>query len=385
MPPQLVAKLTPQEDLRGWLTEQRNGLGGNDAGAVLGVHPFQSARDVFMSKTSRSELPASRAEEAATPLMRRGLKLEAIAADEYTEATGIKLQRGHAGLPVGILADSERPYLRMNFDRVVMGQKALAEIKVVSLKVYAEMRAKGLRQYVWVQGQHYLGVSGYDRMLFIIFSPERWEFLGQDQGGIWVERDDEFISLERERLGEFWHQHVLAGLPPLAAPPSADAEKIPEIPASEIVTMDSPAWAEAADLLREAREIILGGEQLEDVAKKRLQDLMTEAGAQVAQGGCLKAVHWKPSKPRASWDGKAMAPHYVSARNNLEILQAYFRELQEALGPEDPTMSAITGIFGGVLGASNLLLPPVDTFRKIGAAGRPFKPYFNKSEEEVTL
>ncbi len=334
MPAELVAKLTPQDDLPAWLEEQRKGLGGNDAGAILGVHPFHSPLDVFNEKLGQP-LP-----RVVTPLMERGVVLEPIAADEYTKRTGVKLQRGHSGLPVGILADSERPYLRGNFDRVVVGKRALAEIKVVSLRVWAEMKALGLRQYVWVQGQHYLGISGYDQICFIIFSPERWEFLGQEQGGIWVDRDDEFISLERERLAEFWHNNVLAGLPPLEPPDPADAEKIPEVPVSEIVTMDGPEWAEAALLLREAREILAGGKELEAQAQARLQEMMTAAGAQVAQGGCLKAVHWKHAKPRETWDGPAMASK----------------------------LSAL-----GVAPAK---------YKKVGKPSRPFKPYFHKTEEE---
>lgn len=332
---ELVAKLTPQEDLAAWREEQRRGLGGNDAGAILGVHPFHSALDVFNEKLGQAP------PQTTTPLMRRGVKLEAIAADEYAEATGIRLQRGHAKLPVGILADSERPFMRMNFDRVVMGKRALAEIKVVSLKVYAEMKAQGLRQYVWVQGQHYLGITGYDQVVFIIFSPERWEFLGQEQGGIWVDRDDDFIGMERERLSEFWHQHILTGLPPLDAPAPLDAEKIPQVSAGEIVNMDSPEWDEAALLLREAKEIIAGGEQLEDQAKARLQEMMAGAGAQVATGGCLKALHWKWAKPRETWDAKGMAALLTKVGQDVE------------------------------------------PYRKLSAPRRPFKPYFNKEEDSL--
>lgn len=329
MPATLVAKLNPQDDLEAWQAEQRHGLGGNDAGAVLGIHPFMTPADVYNSKLGL--LPPV----VATPMMRRGVKLEAVAADEYMEATGIELVRGTEDLPEGILADSERPWLIGNFDRVVKGQRDIAEIKVVGLRAYAEMKAKGVRQYVWVQGQHYLGISGYDRVVFIIFSPEQWDFLGREQGGIWIERDEEFIAQERELLGEFWENNVKAGVAP-AEPVDFDAETVPVVPASEIVTMDSPEWAEAALLLKEAKDIIAGGEELEERAQAQLKAMMSRANATVATGGCLKSLHWKPSKARETWDGKAMAAKLT------------------ALGQD------------------------VRPFKKTGNPSRPFKPYFVK-------
>lgn len=329
MPATLVAKLNPQDNLEEWQAHQRHGLGGNDAGAVLGIHPFMSAADVYNSKLGI--LPPV----AVTPMMRRGVKLEAVAADEYSEATGIELVRGTSELPEGILADSERPWLIGNFDRVVKGQRYIAEIKVVGLRAWAEMKAQGVRKYVWVQGQHYLGISGYDRVLFIIFNAEQWDFLGREQGGIWVERDDEFIDQERELLTEFWEHNVKAGVAP-AEPVDLDAEAIPAVPVSEIVTMDSPEWAEAALLLKEAKDIIAGGKELEEKAQAQLKQMMTEANAGVATGGCLKSLHWKPSKPRETWDGKAMA--------------AALTKLGQDVRP----------------------------FKKTGNPSRPFKPYFTK-------
>ena len=329
MPATLVAKLNPQDNLEEWQAQQRHGLGGNDAGAVLGIHPFMSAADVYNSKLGL--LPPV----AATPMMRRGVKLEAVAADEYSEATGIELVRGTSELPEGILADSDRPWLIGNFDRVVKGRRDIAEVKVVGLRAWAEMKAQGVRKYVWVQGQHYLGISGYDRVLFIIFNAEQWDFLGRAQGGIWVERDDEFIAQERELLTEFWQDHVKAGVAP-AEPVDLDAEAIPVVPASEIVTMDSPEWIEAAQLLKEAKGIIAGGKELEEKAQAQLKQMMTEANAGVATGGCLKSLHWKPSKPRETWDGKAMA--------------AALTKLGQDVRP----------------------------FKKTGKASRPFKPYFTK-------
>ena len=329
MPATLVAKLNPQDDLEEWQAQQRHGLGGNDAGAVLGIHPFMTAAEVYNSKLGL--LPPV----ATTPQMRRGVKLEAVAADEYTEATGLELVRGTSDLPEGILADSERPWLIGNFDRVVKGQRDIAEIKVVGLRAYAEMKAQGVRKYVWVQGQHYLGISGYDRVLFIIFNAEQWDFLGREQGGIWVERDDEFIAQERDLLTEFWLNNVTAKVAP-AEPVDLDAETIPVVPASEIVTMDSPEWAEAAQLLKEAKDIIAGGEELEERAKAQLKKMMTEARATVATGGCLKSVHWKTSSGRTTWDGKGMA--------------ALLTKLGEDVRP----------------------------FKKTGNPSRPFKPYFQK-------
>ena len=38
-----------------WLAERRTGIGGSDAGAILGVNKYRTALDVYLDKTGQAE------------------------------------------------------------------------------------------------------------------------------------------------------------------------------------------------------------------------------------------------------------------------------------------------------------------------------------------
>jgi putative phage-type endonuclease len=322
----LAVKLTKDQDPEAWQIARRQGLGGSDMAAVLGVHPYKTAEEVYLDKLGL--LP----EQPPSPAMRRGEVLEPIAADEYQARTGRKLQRGHAGLPTGILAHPEYTWLRANIDRVVMPAEAktIAEIKVPGLSVFARIKHQGVPPYIQIQGQHYLAVTGYERVLFIIFNAERWEVLDAE-----VERDEEIIGHIIEAGARFWKDHVLAQTPP---PPAEEPQvKLPDVSTSEVVTMDSPQWAEAVALLRDARELKAGAEELEAQAKATLQRLMDEAKAQVAEGEGLR-VYWRPQRGGRYLDTKALqAAHpeldlgpFYKTRKASRPFRTYFIANKEA-------------------------------------------------------
>ena len=250
-------------------------------------------------------------------------------ADYYQAKTGMKLQKGHAGLPVGVLRHKEYPWWLMNIDRVLLGERSIVEIKTLNLSRYGRIKAKGVPADVQVQGQHYLGGTNYDRVLFILFSAELWEYME-----VSVEPDPEIIGSIKESGEQFWFDHVLPGVPPESQPaPQLD---LPEVPANEIVTVTAPEWAEAARLLRDAEEIIKGGKELKDGAVGTLKNIMGSVNIQAAEGAGLR-VHWKYSKPGFTWDIKRlMADH-----------------------PEID----------------------IEKYKKPKKASRPFKPYFLKGEE----
>lgn len=80
-----------------WLAARSRGIGGSDVGAICGVSPFTSARQIYLSKTG--QFPDSmQFSAAAQERMRFGHLLEPIVADEYARRTGAKLVEVHATL-----------------------------------------------------------------------------------------------------------------------------------------------------------------------------------------------------------------------------------------------------------------------------------------------
>ena len=104
-----------------WLRYRKCGITGTDAGAILGLHPYRSAFQVYHDKISDT------IENIDNEAMRQGRDLEDYVAQRFTEATGLKVRRANA-----IYQSEEHPLLLADFDRLIVGQKAGLECKTVS-------------------------------------------------------------------------------------------------------------------------------------------------------------------------------------------------------------------------------------------------------------
>ena len=107
------------------ITEQQrearmHGIGGSDAGVILGVSPYKSAVELYLEKTGQAEPPDLSDNEA----VEMGNWLEPVAADLFAKRLRLKLRRVNE-----TLADRRHPFLMAHLDRRVVGERALVEIK----------------------------------------------------------------------------------------------------------------------------------------------------------------------------------------------------------------------------------------------------------------
>ncbi len=319
---------TLKMDREQWLRERRRGIGGSDTPVVvLGErHPFRTPRQLWEEKTGRSP------DVEETPAMRRGTVLEPVVADLYREVTGRKLRRVNA-----VLQHPEHDWMLGNVDREIVAARpddgpGVLEIKCPGLRVFAQCRREGIPDYYQLQMQHYLAVTGRKWGAFAVFSAERWDLLHFD-----VERDDELIELIVERDAAFW-ELVKSGTPPESAEELTKVDIPPLQTDMELIRMEGEGWRMAVEDYRTAREILAEAEELESGAKERLQNFMSQAHAQVAEG-CGLRVFWREQAGRETFDHNAFAKTHP--------------ELVESMRP----------------------------FYKKSKPSRPFRPYFLKEEK----
>lgn len=273
-------------DRTDWLEKRRSGIGGSDAPViVLGEHFGRTWTDLWMDKVGLAE------PQTETPAMRRGKRLEDVAADLYTEQTGQKVRRVNR-----IISADDYPFMLANVDRIITGTDDILEIKVPASHVIRKYRREGVPQGYQIQGQHYLKVLGRGAVVFGLYDVEWDEVLV-----IRVERDEELISLMVDKEAEFWG-YVQAG----EAPPEPEAPAV-DLPAvgGEVITMDSPDWARAIARLRESRTILEDAKAYEAGAQQEIKGLMDQAGADVAEGAGAR-IYWRPQAGRRSLDKKAL-------------------------------------------------------------------------------
>ena len=106
-----------------WLALRRGSIGGSDAGALLGLNPFNSPYSLWAEKTGKV-IPEDISDKEA---VRLGNDLEEYVAQRFAEATEKKVRRCNA-----ILKNTDYPYAHANPDRLIVGEDAGLECKTTS-------------------------------------------------------------------------------------------------------------------------------------------------------------------------------------------------------------------------------------------------------------
>ena len=143
-----VRKLTHEQ----WLENRKTGLGGSDAGAIMGVSPYKSAYAVWADKLGA--LPPA---EDSEP-MRQGRDLEEYVARRFCEETGLRVRRNQQ-----MLRSIDHPMMLANIDRQVIGQRAGLECKTSRDTTMRRYKNGEYPMEYYAQCLHYLAVTGWDR------------------------------------------------------------------------------------------------------------------------------------------------------------------------------------------------------------------------------
>lgn len=135
-----------------WLAYRRTGLGGSDAGAIMGVSPYKSAYAVWADKLG--VLPPA---EDSEP-MRQGRDFEDYVARRFCEETGLRVRRNRQ-----MLRSIDHPMMLANIDRQVIGQRAGLECKTSRDTTMRRYKNGEYPMEYYAQCLHYLAVTGWDR------------------------------------------------------------------------------------------------------------------------------------------------------------------------------------------------------------------------------
>lgn len=188
-------------DREKWLAERRKGVGGSDIAAVLGIHPYMSAFELYLEK--RGELPPK--DLSDNQAVHFGNVLEDTVAQEYTRRTGRKVARVNR-----ILQHPKYPWVLANIDRRVVGEKRVLECKTAdrfTAHQWGEEGTDTVPDHYFTQVQWYMGVTGAEIADLAVL-------IGGNQFTTYtLERDDELIEIMLDRADGFW-KAVQNGIPP---------------------------------------------------------------------------------------------------------------------------------------------------------------------------
>ena len=204
-----------------WLESRRNGIGSSDAAAVLGLSPWSSALDVYLSKVQPAKAGAM------APPLEWGLRLEPVLAATIQDRYGWVLKKPPTQ------THAEIPYLLASPDRITESLE-LIELKTTSRPDgWGEVETAEVPEHYWVQVQHQLAVAASH-------NPDVrtcWVFvlIGQcDFRRYRVDLDPEYLPTVAEPLREFW------GLVESRTPPEPDWDHAGTVAALNRLYVPSP-------------------------------------------------------------------------------------------------------------------------------------------------
>ena len=192
-----------EDDEEGWLKARTRGIGGSDVGAICGVSPFTSARQIYLNKTGQFQ-DALKPNEAAKERMHFGHMLEPIVADEYSQRTGNKVITVNA-----TLVHKDYPWALANVDRLIVDDDGrpigILECKTTSEYMNEEWESgEILLSYVY-QLNWYLWILGLEKGAFACLVGGN-KFYYYD-----VFRNDELLeNTIIPAAKKFWFENVLA-------------------------------------------------------------------------------------------------------------------------------------------------------------------------------
>ena len=199
-----------------FLASRKQGIGGSDVAAILGLSKYTSPYQLWLDKTNRSESNDSQSEPAYW-----GSQLEDIVAKEYSKRNGLKIQRINK-----TLEHPEFSWARANIDRAIVNPEIAGNVRFKDgklttdhilecktanqylAKLWGSEESEAVPDYYLTQCQWYMGVTGAQLCDLAVLIG------GQKFRSYQINFDRELFEMLLTECAQFWNDHVLADIPP---------------------------------------------------------------------------------------------------------------------------------------------------------------------------
>lgn len=303
MKPILLARTTGLTRAE-WLEVRRQGIGGSDAAAIAGLCPWRGPLSVYLSKIGAAP------EVEPNENMEWGQEFEDPIAKVFSRRTGMKIRKCNF-----VLQHPVHKFMLANIDRMVDDPEeegeGVLEVKYVGATVVKHWADDKVPEYVEIQGQHYLAVTGKN---YLWFAPL---LAGVRLRPIKVMRDDKLIAALIKIEANFWKLVQDRTPPPIDDSPEAKKVLSALYPESKgtSITIDEDIYCR----LVSARQRVIDAEKEARGLENAIKEQMKDAEAAYIPG---------ESKPAITWRGTTVKRLDVSALEDAEpeLCSKYFKE-----------------------------------------------------------
>jgi putative phage-type endonuclease len=294
------------------LAERRTMITASDPAAILGVHPYRSPLDVFLSKLGLE--PPEATDIRRLERMKWGNLIEPVLRDDYAVRHGARVNPAptmrhpeherHGATPdglvyLGAMSLTSRP------DRGWEGKVHTVGLRhqygpagTDEVPVHEAMQAQ------W--GMHVTGLERWDLTAFIDGVPTDYVIL----------RDDEAIGGMVQTSDRFWRDHVEAGVRPTATGADDTIARMFPSHKNETLLPATPVLGKMIETLRQARSQARSAKDLVEAIQAELKLVIGEASGVQWMGGADGKITWRKAKDSVSTDWHSTA---IDFGNQLQL------------------------------------------------------------------
>lgn len=263
-----------------WLQDRMKGIGGSDAGVILGVNPWKSPYALWAEKTGLADLSIKDNEP-----MRQGRDLEDYVARRFCEKEGKQVRRSGYSYQ-----HPDYPWMRANVDRLLIGEQAGLECKTTSPVAAEDLKNGIVNESYILQCVHYLAVTGLDRWYLCIlpFQHEPQVFV--------IERDEEQIQALIKAEEEFWQ------LVQDRTPPAVDGSLSTKRALAALKIQPSPETLDLTSLADELDQYAILKDQIVQL-ESRAREYENRICARMKDNSRVETKDWKVSYESETREG----------------------------------------------------------------------------------
>lgn len=284
------AQLKPIENRAEWLEARRQGIGGSDAPAIVGVSPWRTPLDVYEDKLG--EAPERDDNEA----MAWGRALEPVIRQAYSDRTGYAV-----ALPA-MLAHPKHDWMLANLDGIANDGRRVLEIKTArTAQGWGEEGSDMIPLPYLIQVQHYMAVTAIPVADVAVLIG------GSDFRVYEVPADAELQAGIIEQEAELWGR-IQRRDPPDPVTFAEVRKRFGQAPASGVVEATGAVFGKALTLQNLVAEIKTLEERADDCRAEIMRALGDKGDTLMYAGNVLAT--WKLAKAPQRFDSKGFAKEH---------------------------------------------------------------------------
>lgn len=180
-----------------FLKDRKLGIGGSDVAAIMGLSPWTTPMEVYIDKITPEVIIKE------TPSTKKGIENEERVLQLYSENNSVKL------IPKPKFHDKEIPYLFANPDAITEDKSRIVEAKTTG--AFSKTFADGIPQTYICQVAHYCMIAEVEFADIAVLNLDNNTYTE-----FTYFRDYNLEDRIRKACVNFWENHVLKRIPPLA-------------------------------------------------------------------------------------------------------------------------------------------------------------------------